>query len=89
PTIILLILIAAGLFGARTLFRIAENSFWSLNSIAVEPVYTVCREGMRHIAEKLIPSQLSGSGLAKLRALTALLAGIIVVGASATFLLMV
>ncbi|MGK3856646.1 hypothetical protein ABI013_15270, partial [Enterococcus faecium] len=45
--------------------------------------------GMRHIAEKLIPSQLSGSGLAKLRALTALLAGIIVVGASATFLLMV
>ena len=89
PTIILLILIAAGLFGARALFRIAENSFWSLNSIAVEPVYTVCREGMRHIAEKLIRSRLSDSRLARLRALTALLAGVVVVGASATFLLMV
>lgn len=89
PTIILLIVIATGLLGARTLFRIAENNFWSLNSIAVEPVYTVCREAMRHIAEKLIRSQLSGSQLARLRALTALLAGLIVFGASVAFLLMI
>lgn len=88
PTIILMILIAVGLFGARTLFRIAENNFWSLNSIAVEPVYTVCREGMRHIAEKLIRSQLSGSRLARVRALTALLAGLIVFCASIAFLLL-
>lgn len=88
PTIILLILIAIGLFGARTLFRIAENNFWSLNSIAVEPVYTVCREGMRHVAEKLIRSQLNGPQLAKLRAVIALLAGIIVFCASIAFLLL-
>jgi predicted MPP superfamily phosphohydrolase len=88
PTIVLLILIAIGLFGARTLFRIAENNFWSLNSIAVEPVYTVCREGMRHVAEKLIRSQLNGPQLAKLRAVTALLAGIIVFCASIAFLLL-
>lgn len=88
PTALLLILIAIGLFGARTLFRIAENNFWSLNSIAVEPVYTVCREGMRHIAEKMIRSPLSGLRLARLRALTALLAGIIVFCASIAFLLL-
>ena len=88
PALIFLILVAVGLFGARTLFRIAENSFWSLNSLAVEPVYTVCREGMRHVAEKLIQSQLTGSRLARLRALTALLAGIIVFSASIALLLL-
>ena len=33
------------------LFRLAENSFWSLNSLAVQPAYTMCREALRQLAE--------------------------------------
>src|SRR5262245_22030382 len=42
------------LFGRR-LFRLAEGSFWSLNALVIEPVYTMCREVLRHLAERLLP----------------------------------
>jgi hypothetical protein len=56
----------------------AESSFWSLNSLAVEPVYVACREGLRHLVEKLLQSRLSESQLATLRAGTAGAAGIVI-----------
>ena len=37
PLVILALLVGVGWFGGRTLFRLAENSFWSLNSLAVQP----------------------------------------------------
>ena len=43
PAVLLVIVIAVGWFGGRTLFRLAEKSFWSLNSLVVQPAYTVCR----------------------------------------------
>ena len=46
-----------GLFGARSLFRMAEGSFWSLNSLAVEPLYLFCREGLRHLVELRLQSR--------------------------------
>jgi hypothetical protein len=80
PALLLLVVLAAGLFGARSLLRMAENSFWSLNSLAVEPVYVACREGLRHLAEKLLQSRLGKSQLAMLRAVIAGAAGIIIFG---------
>ena len=56
----------------------AESSFWSLNSLAVEPIYVACREGLRHLIEKLLQSRLNRSQLATLRAATAGVAGIII-----------
>jgi hypothetical protein len=47
-----------GMVRRRTLFRLAENSFWSLNSLAVQPAYTMCREAVRQLAE----GQAAGSG---------------------------
>src|SRR3954463_3883813 len=41
PLVILAVLVGVGWFGGRTLFRLAENSFWSLNSLAVQPAYTM------------------------------------------------
>jgi len=38
PALLLLIVVALGLFGVRSLFRMAESSFWSLNSLAIEPI---------------------------------------------------
>jgi 3',5'-cyclic AMP phosphodiesterase CpdA len=49
-----------------------------LNSLAVEPVYLVCREGLRHVFEKLLQSRLNESQLAALRSGTAGAAGLVV-----------
>jgi len=37
PAILLVIVGVVGWFGGRPLLRLAENSFWSLNSLAVQP----------------------------------------------------
>jgi predicted MPP superfamily phosphohydrolase len=78
PALLLVTVLAIGLFGVRSLFRMAESSFWSLNSLAVEPIYVACREGLRHLVEKLLQSRLNESQFAALRAGTAGAAGIII-----------
>ena len=89
PALVLLTILAIGLFGVRTLLRMAESSFWSLNSLAVEPLYLFCREGLRHLLEKLLQSRLSESQLAMLRAGTAGLAGIVIFALASTLLFVV
>ncbi len=78
PALLLVTVLGVGLFGVRSLFRMAESSFWSLNSLAVEPIYVACRESLRHLVEKLLQSRLNESQLAALRAGTAGAAGIII-----------
>ncbi len=48
-------LIALAWVGGRPLLRGAEQGFWSLNALAVQPVYALFREGLRHLAGRLIP----------------------------------
>jgi 3',5'-cyclic AMP phosphodiesterase CpdA len=55
------LLIVAGLItlawvGGKPVLRAAEQSFWSLNALAVQPVYALFREGLRHIIGKLAPN---------------------------------
>ena len=38
-----------GWYGGRRILRLAEKSFWSLNSLAVQPCYAACREALRHL----------------------------------------
>ena len=87
PALFFAMLLAVGLFGVRSLFRMAESSFWSLNSLAVEPVYVACREGLRHLVERLLQSRLDKSQLARLRAGTAGAAGIIIFAVAVAVLL--
>jgi hypothetical protein len=86
PALALLTVLAIGLFGARSLFRMAESSFWSLNSLAVEPLYLFCREGLRHLVEILLQSRIGDSQLAMLRAGTAAVAGIVIFALASTLL---
>jgi len=51
PLLLLVLVVALGWMGGRPLFRAAERGFWSLNSLAVQPGYALCREGLRHLAE--------------------------------------
>src|SRR5262249_14557518 len=71
-------LLALGWFGWRPLFRWIQLSFWSLNSIVVEPGYAACREALRHVAERLFARRLGDIRRGKLRATTAAVAGILV-----------
>lgn len=77
PFIVLAIVIAIGWFGGRRLFRIAEQGFWSLNSIAVQPGYALCREGLRHVSELLLDRWLDEDRRAMLRAACAAAAGVV------------
>ncbi len=54
PALLLLPLVAIAWFAGRPLLRLAETSFWSLNALAVQPVYIAFREGLRHLAERLL-----------------------------------
>jgi hypothetical protein len=78
PLLLLAILLALGLFGARTLYRVAETGFWALNSLVVEPGYVTCRELLRHFAEALVPTEMKDVQFARLRAATAVVGALIV-----------
>ena len=56
----------------------AESSFWSLNSLVVEPIYIACREGLRQLVERLLQSRLKEFSLPALRAGTAGAAGVVI-----------
>jgi hypothetical protein len=72
------LLAAIGWFGWRPLFRLAESSFWSLHSLVVQPVYVAAREILRHFAERVLPAGTSPARRARLRAVTSLVAGLLV-----------
>jgi len=60
-----------GWLGWRPLLRMAERAFWSLNSVAVQPAYALCREGLRHAVEALAGRDADEARRARLRAATA------------------
>ncbi|HWV51044.1 metallophosphoesterase family protein [Pseudorhodoplanes sp.] len=74
---IVLIVLAVGWFGGRTIFRIAEQAFWALNAMAVQPLYALFREVIRHFAELALGRWLDDESRARLRAYSAAVAGFI------------
>ena len=82
--LVLAIIATLGWFGWRPLLRIAEVNFWSLNALAVQPGYALCREALRHIAERLFHRYSAAGGRARLGAMSSAGAGIIVCGCAAS-----
>lgn len=78
PILVLGILFALAWYAAGSLYRVAETGFWALNSLVVEPGYVTCRELLRHFAEALVPSEMKDVQYTRLRAATAVVAGLIV-----------
>jgi 3',5'-cyclic AMP phosphodiesterase CpdA len=74
--LLLLAFAAAGWFGWRPLFRIAEANFWALNALGVQPGYALCRETIRHLAERALKPS-GGAELARMRAMSCASAGIL------------
>jgi predicted MPP superfamily phosphohydrolase len=75
--LVLAVLAALAWVGGRPLWRAAEKAFWSLNSLAVQPGYALCREGVQHLAERLLTPRLGRKQHARLRSATAACAGLI------------
>ncbi|MCL4765560.1 MAG: metallophosphoesterase [Hyphomicrobiaceae bacterium] len=80
PLVLLALVLALGWIGGRPLVRAAERGFWSLNSLAVQPGYALCREGLRHLAEHWLMPRAGAEGRARLRAFTAAVAGLVLCG---------
>jgi hypothetical protein len=80
PSLLLLLglVAAAGLLGGRRLYRAAEHAFWSLNSIAVQPGYALWRELIRHLVERVAGPDMDADRRARLSAISAAAAGLIV-----------
>lgn len=72
------VILALSWFGGRRLLRMVEGSFWSLNSLAVQPAYVLVRELLRHFAEKLLPAKVSARRRETLRARMAAVAGLVI-----------
>jgi hypothetical protein len=73
---LILIVLAIGWFGGRTVFRVAEQAFWALNATAVQPLYAVSREVIRHVTETLLSRWLDEERRARLRAFSAAAGGL-------------
>jgi hypothetical protein len=80
PAIVLFAVFGLGWLGSRPLFRMAERSFWSLNALAVQPAYILCREGLRHLADVVFPSLPATRRRAITGIATALGAGLLLCG---------
>jgi 3',5'-cyclic AMP phosphodiesterase CpdA len=78
--LVLVVVVALGWFGWRPLFRIAEANFWALNALAVQPVYTFCREALRHLAERMFGRHFTAIDRARLRAASSAGAGVLLCG---------
>jgi 3',5'-cyclic AMP phosphodiesterase CpdA len=78
PFVLLALLALSGWLGGRRVLRLAEEGFWSLNGLVVQPVYAFCREVLRHLAELLLPAGIGDDRRATMRAVAAGFAGVIV-----------
>jgi hypothetical protein len=78
--LLLIGVIALGWYGWRSLLRMVEKNFWALNSIVVEPGYAAAREILRHLAERFLAKNAGEAARARLRAISAAVAGVSVSG---------
>ncbi len=80
--LVLLAVAGAGWIGWRPLFRVAEANFWALNALGVQPGYALCREAIRHLAERAL-TPTGGAELARMRAASCAGAGILLAAVAA------
>jgi hypothetical protein len=76
--ILFALLVASGWVGGRWVLRHAEQSFWSLNSLAVQPCYTICREAIRHFSGHLLSPKSTDRRRSRLYAASAVVAGLLI-----------
>ncbi len=74
-TLLLIPLVAVGWLVGPPILRLAETCFWSVNALAVQPAYIAFREGLRHLADRLVTSGMPDTRRESVRAGIAAAAG--------------
>ncbi len=74
----LVALLALAWFGGRTLFRVVERSFWSLNAMAIQPGYVAWRELLLHLSSRLTGAAASETTRMRGRAAASAVSGVII-----------
>jgi hypothetical protein len=72
------VLVALAWFGGRSLFRVVERSFWSLNAMAIQPGYVAWRELLLHLSSRLTGAAASETTRARGRAAASAVSGVII-----------
>jgi len=75
--LVLVAIVALGWLGWRPLWRMAEDNFWSLNALIVQPGYVFGSELLRHLAEQTFARRWTDIQRARLRATSSAAAGMI------------
>ena len=78
PIALFIAVAALGWLFGRRLFRLAESSFWSLNALVIEPAYTMCREAIRHLAERALPESAEARRRERFRSWGAAASGLLI-----------
>jgi hypothetical protein len=86
--LIAIALVVVGTIGWRPLLRLAEINFWSLNAMAVQPGYALCRESLRHVAERTLSPAATAVKRARVRAVSSAVAGILLCACAVLIALM-
>jgi len=76
--VLLAVLVAVAWFGGRPLLRIMENSFWSLNAMAIQPGYVAWREVFMHLGQRVVGADASEAKRARNRAVASALSGVVI-----------
>src|SRR5215471_18564114 len=87
--LVLAAIIGLGWLGWRPLWRMAENNFWSLNALLIQPGYVFGSETIRHLAERTFARHGTDVVRARLRAMSSAAAGIIMCGCAAAIIVLV
>ena len=76
--------VALAWLGWRPLWRLAEDNFWSLHALVVQPAYAFGSEMLRHLAERLLArDHWTVAARMRLRAASSAAAGIVICGCAA------
>ena len=76
-TLVFFAMVALGWLGWRPLWRMAEDNFWSLNALVIQPGYVFGSELLRHVAEQTFAKRWTNIERARLRAMSSAAAGMI------------
>jgi 3',5'-cyclic AMP phosphodiesterase CpdA len=87
--LVLIAAVALGWLGWRPLWRIAEDNFWSLNALVVQPAYVLGSELLRHLAERLLARNWTDAARMRLRATSSAVAGIVISACAAIIILLI
>jgi 3',5'-cyclic AMP phosphodiesterase CpdA len=86
--LVLAAVVTLGWLGWRPLWRIAEDNFWSLNALVVQPAYVFGSELLRHLAERLLARNWTDAARMRLRAASSAVAGIVISACAAIIILL-